>query len=60
MHMVVKTLSTHVSIILTQVSVPAEDGSQQSATFTHALKIQQEQILSDYAQQDLSIVARRP
>jgi hypothetical protein len=27
-----------VTNILTQVSVPIEDGSQQSATFTHALK----------------------
>jgi hypothetical protein len=33
-----KTLSTHVSIILTKVSVPAEEGSQQSATFTHVLR----------------------
>jgi hypothetical protein len=32
-----KTLSTNVSSILTQVSVPAEDGSQQLATFTHTL-----------------------
>jgi hypothetical protein len=38
MHTVVKTLSTHVSIILTQVSVPADDGSQQLGIFTHALK----------------------
>jgi hypothetical protein len=36
--MVAKMLSTHVSIILTQVSVPIEYVSQQSATFTHALK----------------------
>jgi hypothetical protein len=28
----------HFSNILTQVSVPAEDESQQSGTFTHALK----------------------
>jgi hypothetical protein len=27
-----------VSNVLTQVSIPTEDGSQQSATFTHALK----------------------
>jgi hypothetical protein len=33
-----KTLSTHVCIILMQVSVPSEDGSQQSATFTHAVQ----------------------
>jgi hypothetical protein len=33
-----KTLSTHIFIDLTQVSVPAENGSQQSATFTYALK----------------------
>jgi hypothetical protein len=25
--------------ILTQVSVPAEDGSQQSTTFTHAIRV---------------------
>jgi hypothetical protein len=31
-----KALSTHVSNILTSISVPAEDGWQQSATFTHA------------------------
>jgi hypothetical protein len=37
-HMVSKALSTHISIVLTQVSVPTEDGSQQSATFTHVLK----------------------
>jgi hypothetical protein len=37
-HTVAKALLTHVAIILTQVSVPAEDGSQQSATFTHCLK----------------------
>jgi hypothetical protein len=37
-HTVAKALSTHVSIILTQVTVPTDDGSQQSATFTHALK----------------------
>jgi hypothetical protein len=35
---VAKTLSTHVTNDLTQVSVPAEDESQQSATFTHALR----------------------
>jgi hypothetical protein len=34
----VKTLSTHVSIILMQVSVPTDDGSQRSGIFTHALK----------------------
>jgi hypothetical protein len=33
-----KTLSIHISIVLMQVSVPKEDGSQQSVTFTHALK----------------------
>jgi hypothetical protein len=33
-----KTLLTNVSSILMQVSVPAKDGSHQSATFTHALK----------------------
>jgi hypothetical protein len=37
-HTVAKALSTHISIILTQVSVPKEDRSQQSSTFTHALK----------------------
>jgi hypothetical protein len=37
-HTVVKTLSTHISIILTQVSVPVDDGSQQLGIFTHALK----------------------
>jgi hypothetical protein len=31
-------LATHVTNDLTQVSVHAEDGSQQSATFTHALR----------------------
>jgi hypothetical protein len=38
MHMVAKAHSTHISIILIQVSVPAEDRSHQSATLTHALK----------------------
>jgi hypothetical protein len=33
-----KMLSTHISNVLTQVTVCAEDGSQQSTTFTHALK----------------------
>jgi hypothetical protein len=33
-----KMLSTHVTNDLMQVSVPIEDRSQQSATFTHALK----------------------
>jgi hypothetical protein len=36
--MVAKELSTHDSKYSTQVSVPVEDGSQQSASFTHALK----------------------
>jgi hypothetical protein len=36
--MVAKTLSQNVSNDLTHVSVPAEDGSQQSATFTYALR----------------------
>jgi hypothetical protein len=35
---VAKALSTRVSIILTQISIHAEDGSQQSATFTHVIK----------------------
>jgi hypothetical protein len=35
---VAKALSTHVFNDLMQVSVPAEDGSQQSASYTHALK----------------------
>jgi hypothetical protein len=35
---VVKALSTYVSIDLMQVDVPAEDGSQQLAIFTYALK----------------------
>jgi hypothetical protein len=34
---VAKMLSTHITKDLTQVSVPAEDESQQLATFTHAL-----------------------
>jgi hypothetical protein len=33
-----KTLSTHVSNDLTQVSVSVEDESQQSVTFIHALR----------------------
>jgi hypothetical protein len=33
-----KTLSTHNTNDLIQVSVPAEDGSQQLATFTQALR----------------------
>jgi hypothetical protein len=33
-----KMLSTIVSIVLTEVSVSLENGSQQSATFTHAFK----------------------
>jgi hypothetical protein len=33
-----KMLSTIISIVLMQVSVPAENGSQQSSTFTHTLK----------------------
>jgi hypothetical protein len=33
-----KSLSTHVSNDVTHVSVPVEDGSQQSASLTHALK----------------------
>jgi hypothetical protein len=37
-HTMAKVLLIHVSIILTQVSVPIEDGSQQSVTFTRALK----------------------
>jgi hypothetical protein len=37
-HTMAKTLSTHISIVLMQVSVPVKDGSQQSAIFTHALK----------------------
>jgi hypothetical protein len=37
-HTVTKSLSTHVFIILTQVSASVEDASQQSATITHALK----------------------
>jgi hypothetical protein len=36
--MVAKALSTHVSIVLKRVSVPAEDGSHQSSFFTHARK----------------------
>jgi hypothetical protein len=32
---VAKALSTHIYINLIQVSVPAEDGTQQSATFTN-------------------------
>jgi hypothetical protein len=35
---VAKALSTHVSIVLTRVSVPAEDGSHQSSFFTHVHK----------------------
>jgi hypothetical protein len=35
---VAEALSTHVSIILTRVSVPAEDGSYQSSFFTHVHK----------------------
>jgi hypothetical protein len=38
MHTVAKTFSTHVSIILTRVSVPAEDESDQSSVFTHVHK----------------------
>jgi hypothetical protein len=34
-HTVAKALSTHVSIVLTHVSVPAENGSHQSLFFTH-------------------------
>jgi hypothetical protein len=33
-----KTLLTHVTNNLTQISVPEKDGSQQYATFTHALR----------------------
>jgi hypothetical protein len=33
-----KILSTHTTNDLARVSVSTEDGSQQSATFTHALK----------------------
>jgi hypothetical protein len=35
---VAEALSTHVSIILTRISVPAEDGSHQSSFFTHVHK----------------------
>jgi hypothetical protein len=38
MHTVAKALSTHVSIILIRVSVPAEDRSHQSSFFTHVHK----------------------
>jgi hypothetical protein len=37
-HTVVKVLSTHVSIVLTQISIHTEDGSLQLATFTQSLK----------------------
>jgi hypothetical protein len=37
-HTVAEALSTHVSIVLTRVSVPAEDGSHQSSFFTHVHK----------------------
>jgi hypothetical protein len=37
-HTVAKMLSTHISIVLTWVSVPAEDGSHQSSVFTHVHK----------------------
>jgi hypothetical protein len=37
-HTVTKALSTHLSIILTRVSVPAEDGSHQSSLFTYVHK----------------------
>jgi hypothetical protein len=37
-HTVVEALSTHVSIVLTRVSVPAEDGSHQSSFFAHVHK----------------------
>jgi hypothetical protein len=36
--MVAETLLTHICSDLTQVSIPIEDGLQQSVTFTHALK----------------------
>jgi hypothetical protein len=35
---VAEVLSTHVSIVLTRVSVPAEAGSYQSSVFTHVHK----------------------
>jgi hypothetical protein len=38
LNMVAQTLSQNVSNGSTHVNVPTEDGSQQSATFTHALK----------------------
>jgi hypothetical protein len=38
MYTVAKAPSTHISVVLTQASVPAEDGSQQLATFTYVLK----------------------
>jgi hypothetical protein len=37
-HTVAEALSTHVSIVLMRVSVPAEDGSHQSSFFTHVHK----------------------
>jgi ligand-binding SRPBCC domain-containing protein len=37
-HTVLKALSTHVSIVLTWVSVHIEDGSNQSSFFTHVHK----------------------
>jgi hypothetical protein len=35
---VAEALSTYISIILTRVSVPVEDGSHQSSFFTHVHK----------------------
>jgi hypothetical protein len=37
-HTVAVALSTPVSIVLTRVSVPAEDGAHQSSFFTHVHK----------------------
>jgi hypothetical protein len=36
--MVAEALSTHVSIVLTRVSILVEDGSHQSSFFTHVHK----------------------